>query len=413
MTLLIWFAFIALVVGLIALDLGVFHRGEHVFTLGEALAWSLVWVTLALAFNVAVYFLYAGAGTGWHGLDTGHLTGGEAALQFLTGYLVEKSLSLDNIFVIAMIMAYFQVPLAHQHRLLFWGVIGAVVMRAVMIALGAALLARFDWMVYVFGVLLLASAGKMLATRHDNIAPKQNPVIRWLERLHPVSTSFHGGRFFAEEAGRRVMTPLLPALVLIETSDLMFALDSIPAIFAVTRDPFLVFTSNVFALLGLRALYFALAGLMHRFRYLKMSLVFLLAYVGVKMMLVHHYPIPTGVSLAIMGGILFVGVAASVVPSGPDTARLLSPLRDELDRLVTSSYHTARRILVLVFGSTLVLLGLAMLVLPGPGVLVIIGGLLVLGVEYAFARRWLAQLRATTDSAGRRMAGLLARWWPR
>jgi len=314
------------------------------------------------------------------------------------GYLLEKSLSVDNIFVIAMIFAFFRVPLAEQHRVLFWGILGAVVLRAAMIAIGATLIERFDWIVYVFGGLLILSAVKMLVVRHDNIDPDRNVVVRLTRRLYPVSNEFDGSHFFTVVNGRSAVTPLFLSLVLVETSDVMFAVDSIPAIFSVTRDPFLVFTSNVFAILGLRSLYFALAGLMEKFRYLKMSLVFVLAYVGVKMMLSHHHPIPNLVSLAVIGGILSVGVLSSMVAVS-DTARLVSPLADDLERLAVTSYREARRIVILVVGLTVVLIGIALLVLPGPGSIAIFLGLTILAIEFAWARRWLTWLKTTTDDA--------------
>jgi tellurite resistance protein TerC len=241
----------------------------------------------------------------------------------------------------------------------------------------------------------------MLVIRHDNIDPDKNLLVRFVRRFYPVTSDYHGSRFFTTVDGHRAATPLFLALLLVETSDVMFAIDSIPAIFAITRDPFLVFTSNVFALLGLRSLYFALAGLMHRFRYLKMSLVFLLAYVGVKMMLSHHYPIPNLVSLAVIGGILGVGLLASVA-AGSDPAQLVSPLLGELERLAVISVRQARRIVVLVLGSSVVLVGVAMLVLPGPGLLVIPLGLAILAAEFQWARRWLRRIRDVVEDAWRR-----------
>jgi tellurite resistance protein TerC len=275
-----------------------------------------------------VFFLYE-RNWPWASVSTEHLTGRQAATQFFTGYLLEKSLSVDNIFVIAMIFAYFAVPLNEQHRVLFWGILGAVVLRGVMIAAGASLIHRFEWIVYIFGGLLILSAMKMLIVRHDNIHPDRNLLVRLTRRLYPVTSDFHGSRFFVKLHGRRAATPLFLALALVESSDVMFAVDSIPAIFAVTRDPFLVFTSNIFAILGLRSLYFVLAGFMDRFRYLKMSLVFILAYVGVKMLLSHHYAIPNLVSLSVIGGMLAVGVLASLVAAKSDTAKLASPLARE------------------------------------------------------------------------------------
>ena len=408
MSLWVWIGFLVFVLVMVALDLGVFHRKARTPTIPEALAWTAVWIVLALAFNVLVFFLYEQNWGGGTTVATGHLAGREAAIQFFTGYLVEKSLSIDNIFVIAMIFAFFRVPLAEQHRVLFWGILGAVVLRGFMIAIGSVLIERFDWVVYVFGGLLILSAVKMLVVRHDNIDPGRNILVRLTRRLYPVSDHFDGGRFFTTVGGRKAATPLFLALVLVETSDVMFAADSIPAIFAVTRDPFLVFTSNVFAILGLRSLYFALAGLMEKFRYLKMSLVFVLAYVGVKMMLSHHRPIPNLVSLAIIGGILAVGVLASIVATR-DPARLVSPLAGNLEDFAVSTYREARRVVILVVGLTVAVLGLAMLVLPGPGIIAILLGLTILALEFAWARRWLSWVRETKDAAQRKASSWIRR----
>ena len=401
MTGLIWLGFIGFVIVMVALDLGVFHRRAHVVRVPEALTWTAVWIALALVFNVLVYFLYEGSWGGWASDLSQQLTGRQAALQFFTGYVIEKSLSVDNIFVIAMVFAYFGVPLAQQHRLLIWGVLGAVVLRGVMIAAGAVLIARFDWIVYVFGVLLLVSAAKMLVTRHDNLDPNRNVVVRLTRRFYSVTSEFEGSRFFTTAGGRRAATPLFLALILVESSDVMFAVDSIPAIFAITTDPFLVFTSNVFAVLGLRSLYFALAGLMDRFRYLKTSLVFVLAYVGIKMLLAHHHPIPNPVSLGVIGGMLGVGVFASVIAGHKDTSALMSPIVDELEELATLTYRQARRIVILLVGSTVLLIGVVMIALPGPGFLVMVLGLSVLAFEFAWARRWLKNLRDAADDVGR------------
>lgn len=398
MTLLVWGSFLAFILGMMALDLGVFHRRAHIVKLPEALTWTLVWITLALTFNVLVYFLYAENWLGWD-IDSSPLTGREAALLFLTGYVVEKSLSVDNIFVIAMIFAYFRVPLELQHRVLFWGVLGAIVFRGVMIGLGVALIVRFDWILFVFGTLLIFSAARLLIIRHDNIRPERNLLLRLAQRLYRVHDQFVGNRFVVRRSGELIVTPLALALVLVESSDVVFAIDSIPAIFAITRDPFIVFTSNIFAILGLRSLYFALAGLMHRFRYLKMSMVFILAYVGMKMILAHHYPIPVEYSLAVICGLLAVGLLASVLRN-EDTAQLISPLLNDLEELLAMSYRHARRVVVLLVGFTLLLIGLAMIVLPGPAILVVPLSLAVLGIEFAWARRWLATLRGTVDRPG-------------
>lgn len=308
-----WIAFLLLILMLLALDLGVLHRKPHAISAREALAWTAFWVALALLFNGLIYLMYK-----YHWLGVGEtvghpVSGSQAALEFFTAYIVEKSLSLDNIFVIALIFSYFRVPSEYQHRVLFWGIVGALVMRGAMIGGGLALIGMFSWVVYVFGALLLFTAVKMLIVSDDHIEPDHNPFVRFVRGFYPVTKGYRGPHFFVRENGRVAVTPLCLTLVLIESSDALFAVDSIPAVFAVTLDPFIVFTSNVFAILGLRSLYFALAAIMHRFRYLRSSLVFLLAFIGVKMLLEHHYPIPVTVSLAMIGGILLVGVMASLV----------------------------------------------------------------------------------------------------
>lgn len=308
----VWVGFVVLVTALVMLDLGVFHRKSHTVGIREALGWTAVWISVALLFNVFIYFLYERHWLGWNGGGGSVvLTGSQAALQFFTGYLVEKSLSVDNIFVIAMVFGYFRVPAHLQHRVLFWGILGAVVMRGAMIALGAVLIHQFTWTIPVFGILLIASALKMLMMSED-VHPDRNFAIIAARRFFPVVTDAAEDRFFVRVAGTWAITPLFLALILVETSDVMFAVDSIPAVFAITRDPFLVFTSNVFAILGLRSLYFALAGLMDKFAYLKYSLVALLTFVGVKMLLSHHYPISNLVSLGVIVGLLAAGVAASL-----------------------------------------------------------------------------------------------------
>ena len=313
MTIWLWVGFVLLVVGLLALDLGVFHRKAHAIGAGEALAWTGFWIFLALLFGAAVYAMYECDWLGIaHGVG-GRQAGSEAALQYLAGYLVEKSLSLDNIFVIALIIAYFQVPAAFQHRLLFWGILAALVMRGAMIVAGLALLNYVDWLTYVFGGLLLVAAGKMLFAGEVAPHPSHNPLVKLARRLYPVSPGFDGARFFTRIDGRRAITPLFVALLLVESSDLLFAVDSIPAVFAITRDPFLVFTSNVFAILGLRSLYFALAGLMDKFQYLKFSLVVLLLFIAAKMLLAHYVTIPTPISLAVIAGVVALGMISSAL----------------------------------------------------------------------------------------------------
>jgi len=324
-----WFIFIALIVFLLFLDLGVFHRKDKIIKSKEAILWTIFWIFLAMLFNVYIFYAYT---YNWLGIGLSEASinsGNEAAIKFFTGYIIEKSLSLDNIFVIAMIFTYFNVPGKYQHRVLFWGILGALVMRGLMIFAGTALIQKFDWMIYVFGGFLIITAIKMLITRHDNIDPEKNIFIKVAKKIFPVTSTFEGRNFFSKITKTLTITPLFLVLIVIESTDLLFAIDSIPAIFAVTTDPFIIFTSNVFAILGLRSLYFALAALMDKFRYLKISLVFVLAYVGIKMILSHIYPIPTGISLSIIGTILFVGIAASLVGGKKDTAKLKSPLDED------------------------------------------------------------------------------------
>jgi tellurite resistance protein TerC len=291
----LWVAFNVFVLGMLALDLLVFNRKAHAVSLREALAWSCVWVSLALLFSLGVYFV----------------RGGEKALEFLTGYVIEWSLSVDNLFVFLVIFSYFAVPPIYQHRVLFWGILGALVLRAIFIATGSALLANFHWMIYVFGGFLVFTGIKLLFAGEDKVEPEKNPAVRLLRRFIKVTPDYQGQRFFIRKDGTLWATPLLLVLVVVETTDVIFAVDSIPAIFAITLDPFIVYTSNVFAILGLRALFFLLAGVMEMFRYLKVGLSFVLCFVGAKMMLVDLYKIPIGISLGVVAGILGISILAS------------------------------------------------------------------------------------------------------
>jgi tellurite resistance protein TerC len=297
----LWLGFNVFVLAMLAVDLGVFHRRAHEVSLREAAGWSAVWISLALVFGYGIY----------------HFRGPQAGLEFLTGYLIEKALSVDNIFVFVLVFSYFNVPSRYQHRVLFWGILGALVMRGAMIAAGAALIHQFHWVIYIFGGFLVVTGIRMATHPMHAIAPEANPVVRLVRRLVPVTDQYHGQSFFIRESMggrvRRVATPLFVVLVLVETTDLIFALDSIPAIFAVTSDPFLVYTSNVFAILGLRALYFLLAGVIHRFHYLRLGLSAVLVFVGVKMVLADVYHVPIGLSLGIIGLLLAVSVAASLL----------------------------------------------------------------------------------------------------
>ena len=394
MTFWLWAGFVVLVLGMLALDLGVFHRKSHVVSIREAAMWTAVWVVTALIFGVGVYFLYEHNILGI-GVEVGHnLLGHQAVVQYLTGYIIEKSLSLDNVFVFALLFSYFTVPPEYRHRVLFWGILGALIMRGVMIAAGAALIARFSWMVYVFGGLLLLTALRMLVSKHEKVEPDRNPLVRMARRIFPVSEHFEEERFFTRIDGKRAVTPLMLVLLVVESTDVVFAVDSIPAIFAVTQDPFLVFTSNVFAILGLRSLYFVLAGVIEKFRYMKLSLVVILAYVGVKMLLEHHVPISTLLSLGIIVGILTTGVVASVVARRREQ-RAVGQAEREFDAFVDEGLRHARKIVAAVIGTTVVLVGIAMIVLPGPAIVVIPAGLAILGTEFVWARRLLRKFKKT------------------
>jgi tellurite resistance protein TerC len=315
----LWIGFNLFVLAMLALDLLVFHREAHEIRLKEAAAWSVLWVFVGLAFNGSLLFLM----------------GREAALEFLTGYLIEKALSVDNIFVFALIFSYFGVPPRFQHRVLFWGILGALAMRGAMISAGAYLIQQFHWIIYVFGAFLVFTGVRMATQDENAIEPEANPVIRLVRRLMPVTNVYHGQQFFVREARahdrlRYVATPLFVVLVLVETTDLIFAVDSIPAIFAVTQDPFIVYTSNVFAILGLRALYFLLAGIIHRFHYLKLGLSVVLVFVGAKMLLTDIYKVPIGLALGVVALILGASIIVSLL--FPQRATAHDPvIHDPLD----------------------------------------------------------------------------------
>lgn len=294
---LLWVGFTLLVLTMLGLDLGVFHRRAHAVKVREALLWTVVWIALSLLFNLGVY--------GWFG--------SERALEFLTGYVIEKALSVDNIFVFLVIFSAFAVPAAFQHRVLFWGILGAMLLRGVFILAGAALLQTFHWVIYIFGMFLILTGLKLLVRRVSEVHPEKNPIFRLFRRLVPAVADYRSSHFTVVENGKRLATPLLLVLVAVEITDIAFAVDSIPAIFAITKDPFIVYTSNIFAILGLRALYFVLAGVMGRFRYLNTGLALVLAFVGVKMLLTDLYKVPIGASLAIVAVLLLGSLLASVL----------------------------------------------------------------------------------------------------
>ena len=294
----LWVGFNLFVLAMLALDLGVFHRKAHVVSFREAMGWTVAWVTLAALFNIGIW----------------HFAGAEKALEFTTGYVIEYSLSVDNIFVFALLFSYFAVPAAYQHRVLFWGILGALVLRALMIVAGTVLITKFAWIIYVFGAFLILTGIKMIVKQEEEIHPERNPIVKWFKRLMPVTTDYREDKFFVRENGVRMATPLFVVLMLVEMSDVLFAVDSIPAIFAVTKDPFIVYTSNVFAILGLRSLYFALAGVLDKFHYLKIGLGIVLTFVGIKMLLGHTvWKINTLVSLGVIISVLAGSIVMSLV----------------------------------------------------------------------------------------------------
>ena len=299
----LWIGFNVFVLIMLALDLGVFHRKSHEVNIKEALIWSFVWIALAMAFNYGIY----------------HLMGKVKALEFFTGYVLEKSLSVDNIFVFILVFSFFKVPSLYQHKILFWGVFGALVMRIILIFSGVALLTKFHWLIYVFGAFLIFTGIKMLVQKDGHAEPDKNILVRLFKKIYPVTNEYHSDKFFVKLDGRKFATPMFVVLLVIEFTDLVFAVDSIPAILAITNDTFIVYTSNVFAILGLRSLYFALSGVMKYFRFLKIGLSVILVFVGVKMMIVDFYKFPIVLSLSVIIGILAVSVIASLIKPKPET----------------------------------------------------------------------------------------------
>lgn len=293
----LWVSFSIFVVGMLALDLGVFHRKSHAVSVKEALTWTAVWIALAMLFNLFVYYYFSK----------------EKALEFFTAYLVEKSLSIDNIFVIIMIFSYFSVPNTYQHKVLFWGIFGALVMRVIFIFAGIELIHKFHWLIYIFGGFLVITGVRMVIGEDKPMEPEKNPLVKLVRKVFPVTDSFEGDNFFVKRDHKTWATPLFIVVVLIEGTDLIFAVDSIPAIIAISEDPFIVYTSNVFAILGLRSLYFALAGIEKYFTYLKYGLATILVFVGIKMCIVDFYKIPVEVSLIIISFLLAISMIASVI----------------------------------------------------------------------------------------------------
>ena len=292
-----WIGFNLFVLVMLAIDLGVFHRKAHAVSLKEASIWSIVWITLALAFNAGLYFL----------------RGPDPALQFFTGWLLEKSLSVDNIFIFVLLFSYFSVPPAYQHRVLFWGILGALITRGTLIGVGSVLLEQFHWIIYLFGAFLIFSCIRMALHKETDLHLEKNPLLKFVRRVVPVTEDYERDRFIIQRAGKLMVTPLLLVLLVVESTDVVFAVDSIPAVFAVTQDPFIVYTSNVFAVLGLRSLYFIFANIIDKFYYLKLGLSVILTYVGVKMLVEGIFHVPTFLSLVVIAFVLIAAIAASVV----------------------------------------------------------------------------------------------------
>ena len=311
----VWILFIALVIVFLALDLGVFHKQEHVIKSKEAGIWTAIWVTVAFSFSGVIYWLFS---TGMVENPTG-LTPNTATLKYITGYLIELSLSIDNVFVIAVIFQAFKIPPLYQHRVLFWGILGAIVFRGLMILFGVALITKFDWIIYVFGVFLLYTAYKMLKSDDSDFDPKKNWVFLQIKKIYPITGTIKDHSFFVKRMGVNAATPLFVALIIIELTDVLFALDSIPAILAITADPFIVFSSNILAILGLRSMYFLISRMLAKFRFINYSLVVILAFVGLKMLFSHQVHLPEWLSLTVISVSLVAGILASLfIPEHKD-----------------------------------------------------------------------------------------------
>lgn len=433
MSMVLWAGFLGVVLLLLAMDLFIVHRPGEEPSARRATAWTAFTVVVGLAFAGVVWWVY---GHGWMGygaelaekLGPGKSVGREAAAQYLTAWLLEYSLSVDNIFVFAIIFAYFGVPRKFQQRSLLWGVIAAVVLRGSMILAGAALVQQFNWMMYVLGAVLLITAYKMLRAGDDAVHPDRNVFVRLARKFFPVSSDFDGERFFTrlpaegaaaagpggladgvQRAGKLAMTPMFLVLIVINTTDVVFAVDSIPAALGVTSDPFLVFTSNIFAVLGLRSLYFTLAAFIDRFRYLKTSLVFVLAFIGVKMLLEGVVHVPTSAALGVVAGILVLGVVASGLAGRIERRRRRPPIED-IALAAEEAWKRSRKIVILVLGVTILLLAIPVGLLPGPGgIAFAVGGLALLATEFVWARSLLRRVKSESQAIANRMDTMVAR----
>lgn len=391
---LFWTIFCILILVFVILDIGVFHRKNRQPTVKEAIFFSIFWVSLALLFNVAIFFIYEYGD--FKGFLMTEKTGWDAALNFFTGYVIERSLSMDNLFVIFLIFSSYHIPLHLQHRVLTWGILSAAVLRGAFIILGTALVMAFSWILYIFGIILLITGLKLLFVKQKIAMRENNLVYRIASRFIPVTPRIEKNQFFIKEDGLWKATPLFLALLQIETADVMFALDSIPAIFAITLDPFIVFTSNIFAIFGLRAFYFVLAQLIDRIRFLEQTLAALLMFIGGKILISSTIHLPSWLSLTIVLGILGIGGLLSILfpKKDPSLQALPASNGENSENLLSQALKNARKVIVLVIGGTVLLIGIALLVLPGPAFVVIPLGLFILSTEFVWARRFLKKIQS-------------------
>lgn len=384
--------FILSIVCLLALDLGLVHRRIQQISYFEALVQSAFWLVIGLSFGIVVYFAYE---YHWLAQATGssEISGKQALLEYLSAYLVEKALSLDNLFVISLIFSSLKIPVQLQYRVLLWGILGAIVFRGIMIFGGITLINHFDWMFYLFGGVMLLSAFKLLANQTKPDSIDKNLAVRFLTRHLPVSSLTANGDFLSRVDGKLFVTPLFTAMLLVESADLLYALDSIPAVIAVSREPFIVYSSNIFAILGLRALYFVLASAIQKLHYLRLGLVIILLYLGCKMLLSQVYPIDTLTSLVVITGILMLAILTSLRKKEQVDFIEASPLASDLGKIYLVTYAGLKRILISVIGTSVVIVGIIMIFTPGPAIIVIPAGLAILATEFIWARLLLKKFK--------------------
>ena len=388
----IWILFLLLILSLLLLDLVVLHRKARDLSVYEAFALAIFWVSIGLGFSVLIYFAYE---YHWFSITINpSINGKTATIQYLTAYLVEESLSLDNLFVIALILQSLKIPLGFQHRVLLWGIFGAVILRGVSIWLGIYLYEAISWMNYVFGSVLLFSAAKLLIDDQQTTVPTgQNTIIRLFQNFLPLTPDLESGRFFVRQAGKLSMTPLFIAVIMVETADLLFAMDSIPAVIGISQDKFIIYSSNIFAILGLRALYFVLAAALASLRYLKVTIMLILGFIGVKMLIADYIIIEPTISLLVIVTLLLLGIGVSLI--NPHQPMLdISPVgKARLNTLYHFTFASLRRAFILIVGSSVVLVGIIMIFTPGPAILVIPAGIAILATEFFWAQRLLNRIK--------------------